>query len=155
MTLVKSNNTEFILVVQSLSPVWLFATPWTTALQASLSFTISWSLLRFTSSSLMMLSNHLILWHRLLLPSVFPSIRVFFSELAVHIRCQSTGASASVLPLNIQGWFPLRLTSLISLLSKRMSRVISSTTILWHRFFSAQPSLFSSSHIHTWLLEKV
>ena len=155
MTLVKSNNTEFILVVQSLSPVWLFATPWTTALQASLSFTISWSLLRFTSSSLMMLSNHLILWHRLLLPSVFPSIRVFFNELAVHIRCQSTGASASVLPVNIQGWCPLRLTSLISLLPKRMSRVISSTTILWHWFFSAQPSLFSNSHIHTWLLEKV
>ena len=67
---------------------------------------------------------------------------------------QSIGASASVLPMNIQGWFPLGLTALISLLSKRLSRVFSSTTFWKHQFFGAQPSLWSSSHVHTWLLEK-
>ena len=69
---------------------------------------------------------------------------------------QSIGAStsASVLPMNIQGWFPLRLTSLISLLSKWFSRVFSSSTDWKHQFFGAQPSLWSNSHINTWLLEK-
>ena len=64
-------------------------------------------------------------------------------------------ASASVLPMNIQGWFPLGLTGLISLLSKGLSRFFSSTTIWKHQFFGAQPSLWSYSHIHTWLLEKL
>ena len=63
-------------------------------------------------------------------------------------------ASASVLPVNIQGWFPLGLTGLISLQSNRFSRVFSSITIWKHQFFCAQLSLCSSSHIHTWLLEK-
>ena len=69
---------------------------------------------------------------------------------------QSIGAStsASVLPMNIQGWFPLGLTGLISLQTKGLSRVFSNTTIQKHQFFSAQPSLWSNSHIHTWLLEK-
>ena len=69
---------------------------------------------------------------------------------------QSIGASASawVLPMNIQGCFPLGLTGLIFLLSRGLSGVFSSTTILKHQFFSAQPSLWSNSHIHTWLLEK-
>ena len=68
---------------------------------------------------------------------------------------QSIGASASasVLPMNIQGWFPLGLTGLISLLSKGLSRVFSSTTVQKYRFFSAQPSLWSNSHILTQLLE--
>ena len=66
---------------------------------------------------------------------------------------QSFGASASVLPMNIQGWFPLGLTGLISLQSKGLSGVLSSTTVWKHQFFGAQPSLWSSSHIHTWLLE--
>ena len=65
-----------------------------------------------------------------------------------------TSASALVLPMNIQSWFPLGLTGLISLLSKGLSRVFSSTTIWRHRFFDAQPSLWFSSHIGTWLLEK-
>ena len=66
---------------------------------------------------------------------------------------QSIGAlaSSSVLPVNIQGWFSLGLTGLISLQSKRLSRVFSSTTIWKHQFFSTQSSLWSSSHIHTWL----
>ena len=69
---------------------------------------------------------------------------------------QSIGAlaSASVFPMNIQGWFPLGLTGLISLKSKELSRVFSSTTVWKLQFFGAQPSLWFNSHIHTWLLEK-
>ena len=69
---------------------------------------------------------------------------------------QSIGASAStsVLPMNIQDWFPLGLPDLISLQSKGLSRVFSNTTVQKHQFFSAQLSLCSNSHIHTWLLEK-
>ena len=69
---------------------------------------------------------------------------------------QSIGASASALalPMNIQGWFPLGLSGLISLLSKGLSRVFSSTTIQKHQFFDAQSSLWSNCHIRTWLLEK-
>ena len=69
---------------------------------------------------------------------------------------QSIGASASalVLPMNIQGWFPLGWPGLVSLQSKWLSRVFSSTTIWKHRFFSTHPSLWSNSHICTWLLEK-
>ena len=63
-------------------------------------------------------------------------------------------ASASVLPVNIQGWFPLGLTGLISMLFKVPLRVFSSTTILKHQFFGDQSSLWSNSHIHTWLLER-
>ena len=74
-------------VVQLLSPVWLFATPWTAAHQASLSITISWSLLKLMSIKSLMPSNHLILCHPLLLlPSIFPSIRVFSNESALCIR---------------------------------------------------------------------
>ena len=68
---------------------------------------------------------------------------------------QSFGASASVLPMNIQGWFPLGLTDLISLLTKGLLRVFSSTTVQKPQFFSTQLSLWSNSHIHTWLLEKL
>ena len=103
--------------VQSLSHVRLFLTPWTGAHQASLSFTISQSLLKFISIESVILSNHLIFCHPLLLlPSVFPSIRVFSNELALRIRWLSVGtsASASVLEMNIQDWFPLGLTGLIS-----------------------------------------
>ena len=69
---------------------------------------------------------------------------------------QSIGASvsASVLSMNIQGWFPLGLTGSISLLFKGLSRIFSSTTVQKHQFFDAQPSLWSNSHIHKWLLEK-
>ena len=67
---------------------------------------------------------------------------------------QSIRASASVLPMNIQDWFLLGLTSLISLQSKGLSRIFSSTTVWKHPFFGAQPPLWSNFHIHTWLLEK-
>ena len=124
-------------VVQSLSHVQLIATPWTAAHQASLSFTISRSLLRLMTIELVMSSNHLILCHSLLLlPSIFPSIRVFSSKLVLHIKWQSIGASAlvSVIPMCIQFWFHLRLTGVISLLSKGLSRVFSSTTVGKHQF---------------------
>ena len=66
---------------------------------------------------------------------------------------QSIGASASVLPMNIQGWFPLGLTGLMSLQSKGLSRVFSNTTVVKYQFSGSQPCLWSNSHIHTWLLE--
>ena len=80
----------------------------------------------------------------------FPMSWLFASE------GQSIGAStsASVLPVNIQGWFPLGLTGLISLQYKELSRAFSNTVVWKHQFFGAQPSLWSNSHIHTWLLEK-
>ena len=67
---------------------------------------------------------------------------------------QSIRVSSSVLPVNIQDWFPLGLTCLISLQSRRLSVVFYSTTVQKHQFFSIQVSLWSTSHIHTWLLEK-
>jgi len=88
-------------------------------------FTISQSLRKLMSTESVMPSNHPILCHPLLLlPSIFPSIRVFSSESALCIKCQSIGASASasVLPMNIQSWFPLGLTDFISLLSKGLSK---------------------------------
>ena len=132
--------------VQSLSCIWLFATPWTAAHQASLSVTNLQSLLKLMSIELVMPSNHLILCHPLLLlPSIFPSIRVFSNESVLCIRWPKALASASVLPMNIQDWSPLGWTGWISLLSKGLSRVFSNTTVQKHQFFSSQPSLWSSS----------
>ena len=92
-------------VVQLLSHVRLFATLWTAAHHASLSFTVSCSLLKLLPIESVMPSNHPVLWHPLLLPPlIFPSIRVFSNELALRIKWASTGASASasILPMNIQ-----------------------------------------------------
>ena len=115
-----SSSSIIVLVVQSLSCVWLFATPWTAAHQASLSFTISCSLLKLTSIELMIPSNHLVLCCPLLfLLSNFPRIRVFSKESALHImwpKYWSFSFSIS-LPMNIQDWFPLGLTDLIFLKS--------------------------------------
>ena len=88
-------------------------------------------------------SKHLMLCHSLLPPSIFPSIRFFSNESVLHIRWASTGvsASASVLPMNIQDWFPLGWIGWISLLSKGLSRIFSNTTVQKHEFFSAQFSL--------------
>ena len=89
-------------------------------------------------------------------PQSFPASGSFPMNWLFASGGQSFGASASaeVLPMNIQGWFPLGLIGLISLQSKGLSRVFSSTTIQKHQFFSSQPSLWYSSHIHTWLLAK-
>ena len=144
----------YAVVVQSLSDLWLSAIPWTAAFQASLSFRVSRGLLKLISIEFVMPSNHFILcWPLLLLPSLFLSIRVFSNELAVPIGGQSIGASASILPVNIQDWFPLGWTGLI-LLSKGLSRIFSSTTVQKHQFFGSQSSLWSKSHICTRLLEK-
>ena len=144
--------------VQLPNRVRLFATPWTTARQASLSITNSWSLPKLRSIELVMPCNHLILCRPLLLlPSIFPNIRVFSNESALRISIgQSIGVSVltSVPPKNTQDWSPLGWTGWISLQSKGLSRVFSNTTVQKHQFFCAQPSLQSNSHIHTWPLEK-
>ena len=123
----------------------------------SLSITNSQSLLKLMSIQSVMPSNHLILCCLLILsPSICPSIRVFSNESVLHTGGQSIGvsASASVLPMNIQDWFPLGWMDWISLQSKGPSRVFSNTTVQNHQYFGAQPSSQSNSHIHTWLLEK-
>ena len=151
-----------VAVVQSLSRVWLFVTPWTAAHQAPLSFTISWRLFTFMSIESVMLSNHLIFCcpFCFCLQS-FPASGSFPISQLFASGGQSIGASASasVLPIYIQDWFPIGLTGLISLQSKGRPRVFSNISLhIWgcwkHQFFCIQPSLWSSSHIHTWLLEK-
>ena len=101
-------------------------------------------------------ANYLILYHLLLfLPSVFPSIKAFWNESVLRIRWPKywSFSFSIVLPMNIHGWFPLGLTDMISLLSKGLLRVFTST--IWkHPFFNTHPFLWSNSHIHTWLLEK-
>ena len=82
-------------------------------------------------------------------PHFFPA-SVFSNESALHIRRPNTvaSASASILPMNIQGWFPLGLTGLISLLSKGLSRVLSNITVWKHKFFRTRTSLWSNSHTY-------
>ena len=127
--------------------------PWTAARQASLSIINTQNLLKLMPIESVMLSNHLILCHPLLLlPSIFPSIRVFSNESVLCIRWPkywSFSFSISILPVNFQDRFPLRLTGLISLQSRGPSRVFFSTTVQKHQFFCAQPSLWSNSHIWT------
>ena len=131
--------------------VQLFATPRAAARQASLSFTISQSLLKLMSIESMMPSNRLILCCPLLLPSIFPASGYFQMSQFFASVGQSIGASASasVLPMNIQGLFPLELTGLITLLSKGLSRVFSNTTVQKHQFFGVQLSSQSNSYNHT------
>ena len=142
---------------QSLCCVWLFVTPWTATNQASLPFTISRRLLRLMSTELVMPSNHLIFCHPLLLlPSVFPSIRVLSNESALRIRWPN------VLELQLHHqsfqWI-FRVDFLYDWLvwscCPRDSQVFSSTTIWKHQFFCTQPSFWSNSHLPTWLLEKL
>ena len=141
--------------VQLLSRVWLFATSWTAARQASLPSTTSgvysdscpssqWRHPTI-SSSVIPLSSCL---QSFPASGSFPVCWLFASGV------ESIGASASVLPMSIQGWFPLGLTGLISLLSKGLSGVFSSTIVWKHQFFGTQPSLWSNSHICTRLLGK-
>ena len=143
--------------VQSLSRVWLFRTPWISARQASLSITISWSSIRLRSIESVMPSSHLILLLSPSPPAPNPSQHQSFpmSQLFAW-GGQSIGVSAlaSFLPKNTQHWCPLECTGWISLQSKGLSRVFSNTTVQKHQFFGSQLSLQSSSHSHTWLLEK-
>ena len=142
--------------VQLLSRVQLFVTPWTTARQASLSVTNSRSSFKLMSIESVMPSSHLIHCHPLLLPSIFPSIRVFSNESALWIRWPKNWSFSFNISLsvNTQDWSPLRWTGWTFLQSKGLSRVFSNTTVQKHQFFHAQLSLQSYTHIHTWLLEK-
>ena len=135
--------------VQLLSRVWLFATPWIAARQASLAITNSRSSLKLTSIKLVMPSSHLILCRPLLLlPPIPPRIRVFSNESTLCLRWPKYRSfSFSIIPSK-------EIPGLISLQSKRLSRVFSNTTVQKHQFFGAQLSSQSNSHIHTWPLEK-
>ena len=143
--------------VQSLSHVRLFATPWIAARQASWSITNSQRPPKPMSTELVMPYNHLTLCRPLLLlPLIFPSIRVFSNESALCIRWPNYWSfSFSISPSNEYSglissrvdWFDLHA-------HKGLSKVFSSTTIQKHQFFSPQPSLWSNYHIRTWLLEK-
>ena len=143
--------------VQSLSCVRLFVIPWITAHQASLSITNSRSPPKPMSIELMMPSNHLILCRPLLLlPSIFPSIRVFSNESALHIRWPKYWSfSFNISPSSEHpGLISFRMDWLDLLAVHGLSRVFSNTTVQKHQFFSTQLSLQSNSHIHTWPLEK-
>ena len=131
----------FVVVVQLPNHVWLFTTPWTVAQQASLSLSISQSLPKFMSIALVMLSKYLILCHPfLLLPSIFPSIRIFSNELALHIRWPKYW-SFSISPSNEYSglitfkidWFDLLAVqeTLKSLLQNHRLKA----SILWHSAF--------------------
>ena len=151
------DNSRWIsqLFSHSVSHIWVFAISWTAACQASLSFTISQNLLKFMSTES---------WCRLTIsssvtafsscPQSFPASGSFPMSRLFPSGGQSIGVSASVLQMNIQGWLALGLTGLISVQSKGLSRVFSNTTVQKHQFFGTQPSLWSNSHIHTWLLKK-
>ena len=137
--------------VQSLSRVRIFANPWTAAHQDSLSITNSRSLLKLVSIELVMPSNHLIFCHPLLLPSIFPSIKVFSNESALRIRRPkywsfSFNISASN---EYSGLISFMMYWLDLLQSKGLSRVFSNTTVEKHLFFGAQLSSQSNSHIYT------
>ena len=154
---IKIFSVQYTVVVQLLSRVWLFATPWIAACQASLFITISRSSLRLTSIESVMPSSHLILCHsHLLLPPIPPSIRVFSNESTLRMRWPKYWSfSFRIIPSKeIPGLISLEWTGWISLQSKGLSRVFSNTTVQKHQFFSAQPSSQSSSHIHTWPQEK-
>ena len=130
--------------VQLLNRVWCFATPWTAARQASLPITNFWSLFKLMSIESVMLSNHLILF--ILFSSCLkscPASGSFWMSQFFTTGGQSFGvsASASVLPMNIQDWFPWGWTGLISLQSTGLSKVFSNTTVQKHQFFGAQLSL--------------
>ena len=139
--------------VQSLSPVRLFATPWTAARQSSLSITNSLSLLKLMSIQSVMPSNHLILCHPLLLPSVFPRIRVFSSELALRIRWPKYWSfSFSISPSSeCSGLIAFRMDwfNLLAIHRTLKSLLQHQNTVQKHQFFGAQLSLCSNSYIHT------
>ena len=144
-------------VVQLLSRVWLFATPWTAACQASLSITISQSSLKLMSIASVMPCNHLILCCPLFLPpSIFPSIRVFSNKSVLHIRWPKYWSfSFSISPSSkYSGLISFRIDWLDLLTVQGTLKSLSNTTVQKHQFFGAQLSSQSKSHIHTWPLEK-
>ena len=148
------SSVRFSSVVQSCPTL---CDPWITALQASLSITISQSSLKLTSIESVMTSSHLILCHPLLfLPPIPPSIRVFSNESTLRMRWPKYWSfSFSIIPSKEhQGLISFRMDCLDLLGIKGLSRVFSNTTVQKPQFFSPQPSSQSNSHIHTWPLEK-
>ena len=148
-----SRNTETLFISHQV--MFDSVTPWTAVKQALLSFIIPLSLHKLIYTESVMQSKHLIVCH------CFSScLQSFTASEAFPVNWFSTSgsqnigasASASVLAKNIQGWFPLGLTSLISLKSKGLSRVFCSTTSWKHQFFGTRPSLWSDSQSYTWLL---
>ena len=134
---------SFVVVFQSPSRVWLFTTPRTVAHQASMSFIISWSLLRLMSLSWWCdptISSSVTPFS--FCPQSFPPSGPFLMSQLFASRGQSTGASASILPMNIQNWFALGLTGLISLQSEGLSRVFSNITVA-----SQKASVYTHTHI--------
>ena len=144
--------TDLMLIVKSLSHVRLFATPWTAAHQASLSITNSQSLLKLMSIESVMPSNHLILCRPLfLLPSVFPTIKVFSSELVLQIRWPEYWSFSFSISHSSEysGLISFRIDWLDLLAVQGTLKSLSSTTVQKYQFFGAQLSLWSNSHIHT------
>jgi len=154
-----SQQSDQIRSDESLSRVWLFATRWITAHQASLSITNSRSSLKLTSIKSVMPSSHLILCRPLLfLPPIPPFSNESFPMSQVFAwGGQSTRVSAlaSFFPKKSQGWSPSEWTGWIFLQSKGLSGLFSNTTVQKHQFFGTQLSSQSNSHIHTWPLEKL
>ena len=146
-----------VVVVQSLTHVRLFVTSCTAACQASLSFTISWSLLKLMSIESVIPSNHLIRCCPLLLPSVFPSIRVFSNELALRIRwpnywsfsCNIRPSSehSGLTSFRVDLFDQVKGLTCLILQSKGLLRLFSNTAVQKHQFFGTQPSLWFSSCI--------
>ena len=132
------------------------ATPWTAVRQASLSITNSWSLLKLMSTELVMPSNHLILCHPLLLPSIFPSIRVFSNESAFRIKWPKYWSfSFSFSPSNeYSGLTSFRIDGLDLLAVQGTLKSFLQHQAQKQQFFSAQLSSQSNCHIHTWPMEK-
>ena len=136
--------------VQLLSHCLTLCDPTDCSTPVSLSFTISRSLLKLISIESVMPSNHLIICPPLLLlPSIFPSIRVFSNESVLQNRWPKYQSFGISLSNEYLGLISFRLTCWISLQSKGLSRVFSNTTVQKHQFFGAQLSLWSNSHIHT------
>ena len=136
--------------VQSLSRVLLFETLWTAARQASLSITNSQSPPKPVAIESVMPSNHLILCHPLLLPSIFPSIRVFSKDLALHIKWLKYWSFSF---RSVPGLISFRMDCLDLFAVQGTLKSLLNTTVQKHQFFNAQPSQ-SNSHIHTWPQEK-
>ena len=147
---------SYFVVVQLISCVGLFVTPWTAGLGSS----VLHYLPEFAQTHVHWVGDYIQSFP--LSPSFPPLINVsqhhglfqWVSSSHQVAKVVEFQLQASILPMNIQNWFPLGLTGLISLLSRGLSRVFSSTTIQKHQFFGTQPSLWSNSHICTWLLAK-
>ena len=146
------------LVFHLLSHIWLFENPRTATLQASLSFTLSQNFLKLMSIELIMLYNHLILYCPLfLLPSTFPSMRVFSNESALRIKWTNYWSCSFSIspPSEYSGLISFRIDLFDLLAVQRTPKTLLQHHNLEASIFSPQPSLRSSFHICTWLLEKL